>query len=76
MKRLKWEIGSQVTVAFQRKATLGADPNEFPPAQYLGVITGYARNGGYTVLLEGSKIPFTVGEEQTDCILSLFAGIR
>lgn len=75
MKQTKWEVGSQVTVTFLRRPTLGADPDEFPPAHYLGVITGHTKDG-YEVKLEGSPIPFTIRDDQVDCVLSLFAGIR
>jgi hypothetical protein len=75
MTSRKWEVGSQVTVTFRRKAALGANPEEFPPVQYLGVITAYSK-GDYTVRLEGCELPFIVRGEQVDSILSLFAGIK
>lgn len=68
-------MGSQVTVTFRREPTLGADPDEFPPVHYLGTITGHGKDG-YKVRLEGSDLPFTVRDDQVDCVLSLFAGIR
>lgn len=77
MKKREWDVGSLVTVTYQREPVLQRGNPEFPSHDYVGRVV-YHTQRGYTVRLEGVSWTTEVRADQVSAppVLVALADIR